>query len=412
VNTTNGEPTPDRANRIRGWIRTLCDLPERCAGTASERQAAEQVSMWMHELGVRNVAVRPFAALPRAGFMLALHTAVGAVGCLWGGWPGSALAILAAWSFREELRQHQPFLSSLLPCSDSANVIGRVGPEAPARRVVLSAHIDAAQAGWIFAADAANFFARLSQTLRRRAGAPAGPHAMNEALLFAAVLIALGSWLGAHGVLFGLGRVAVTIGLLVACAAGLQWAASPATPGANDNASAVAAMLVCAEQVLPTLPDDVELVLLGTGAEEVGCRGMHAFLEDHLDWPLEGTYFVNFECVGGGALHFIRTEGVLGKVTYPPMLIELARRVAASGTFGAVTATDLLAGTDGHVPAERGYPALSLISLEPNGVPRNYHRLDDTVEGIDAATVLRAADFGAAVCTAALRGQAGPISTA
>ena len=73
-------------------------------------------------------------------------------------------------------------------------------------------------------------------------------------------------------------------------------------------------------------------------------------------------------------------------------------------------ATSLLAATDGHVPAQRGYPTLSLISLEPNGVPRNYHRPDDTVEGIDCATVVRAADFAAAVATAALRGDAGPIA--
>jgi Iap family predicted aminopeptidase len=86
--------------------------------------------------------------------------------------------------------------------------------------------------------------------------------------------------------------------------------------------------------------------------------------------------------------------------------------VAAGGAFGEVTPTDLLAGTDGHVPAQYGYPALSLISLEANGVPRNYHRLADTVEGMDTATVLRAADFAAAVALAALRGEAGPIRPA
>jgi hypothetical protein len=137
---------------------------------------------------------------------------------------------------------------------------------------------------------------------------------------------------------------------------------------------------------------------------------MHAFVERHRDWPSDSTYFVNFECVGGGSLHYIHSEGMLGKVNYPPMLIELARRVAAAGRFGEVTPTDLLAGTDGHVPAERRYPSLSLISLEADGVPRHYHRLDDTVEGIDLATVVRAADFGAAVAVAAARGAAGPVS--
>jgi Zn-dependent M28 family amino/carboxypeptidase len=169
-------------------------------------------------------------------------------------------------------------------------------------------------------------------------------------------------------------------------------------------------MLTCAEKLLGQLPEDVELQLVGTGAEEVGCRGMRGFVDRHSDWSPESTYFVNFECVGGGLLHFIRSEGVLEKVQFPPMLLELARRVAASGAFGEVTPTDLLASTDGHVPAEQGYPSLSLISLDPNGVPRNYHRIEDTVDGIDTAMVVRAADFGAAVTMAALRTEAGPIA--
>ena len=174
--------------------------------------------------------------------------------------------------------------------------------------------------------------------------------------------------------------------------------------------SAVAAMLTCAEQLLAQLPDDVELWIVGTGAEEVGCRGMHAFVSAHAQWPIDATYFVNFECVGGGSLHWVRSEGTLAKSGFPPTLVELARRVAASGVFGELTPVDLLAGTDGHVPADRGFPSLSLISLEPGGVPRHYHRLEDVPEGVDLPTLIRAADFGAAVARAALRGEAGPIA--
>jgi hypothetical protein len=100
---------------------------------------------------------------------------------------------------------------------------------------------------------------------------------------------------------------------------------------------------------------------------------------------------------------------LLYKQSFPPMMIDLARRVAAGGSFGTVTPTDLMANTDGHVPAHHDYPSLSMISLEANGVPRNYHRLEDTVDGIDMATVVRAADFAAAVASAALSDAGGPI---
>jgi len=399
----------DRESRAREWIRLLTELPERFAGGSGERQAAERVGAWMRDLGIGSVTVEPAPGAPRAGLGLALHTGVAALGCWWGGMAGALLAVLGALSFVREVRHRRPSLSRFFRPTDSANVIGRYGADSPAQRVVLSAHIDTTQAGWIFSRDLANLFARTSLTMRRRNGHPPGPHAVPEALLIGAAVLMVALWFGAHGALLGLLRLFLGFALLVACVLGLQWAASPATPGANDNASAVAAMLICAERLMAALPGNVQLWLIGTGAEEVGSGGMHAFVDRHRDWPPEHTYYVNFECVGGGTLHYIASEGILGKVSYPPALLELARRLAAGDGFGAVTSTHLLAGTDGHVPAERGYPSLSLISLEASGVPRNYHRRDDTVDGIDLAMVVRAADFGAAVAFAALRGDAGPI---
>lgn len=406
-NTTTQEAMPDREARGREWIRSLSSIPTRFAGTHAEHETAERIGEWMRTLGVSDVTLTPLAAHPRTGLSLCVHTALGALGVWWGGLAGTLLAIAAVWSFRREVRWGRLLLSKLLPGTTSVNVVGRAGAAAPARRVVLSAHIDTAQAGLIFRRELADLFARF-QT--RSGGEPPGPLAVPEALLIGGAVIAVGAWLGAHGALFGLARLLDALGLLIAAVLGLQWATSPATPGANDNASAVAAMLTCAETLLADLPADVELWIAGVGAEEVGCNGMHALVEAHRDWPLEHTYFVNFECVGGGTLHFIRSEGMLRKVSYPPALVEIGRRVADSDAFGTITGTDLLAATDGHVPADLGYPTLSLISLEANGVPRNYHRVGDTVDGIDMSTVVRAADFGAAVAQAALRGAAGPIA--
>ncbi len=399
----------DRQQRAREWIRVLSEIPERFAGTAGERSAAEQTAKWMREIGARDASIVPTPGAPKAGFVLALHAGLAVLGCLWGGLPGVVLTALALWSFRREYRQRRPLLTMPLPSPESVNVVGRIGAEAPARRVILTAHIDAAQAGWIFARETAERFAKIARRMRRNGGPPTGPLALPEALLVGAALVAAAAWLGAGGFLLDLAVAAVVLGLLGVTASSLQWAMARATPGANDNASAVAAMLTCAEKLLPGLPDDVELQLVGTGAEEVGCCGMHGFVEQR-DWPPEGTYFVNFECVGGGLLHYICSEGVLQKVHFPPMLLELARRVAAGGAFGEVTPTHLLASTDGHVPAALGYASLSLISLDPEGVPLNYHRTEDTVDGIDTATVVRAADFGAAVVMAALRDEAGPIA--
>lgn len=409
----NGQnSSSERETRAREWIRVLSEMPARFAGTGGERAAAEHIGEWMRSLGARDVSLVSTPGGPRAGLVVGMHTGLGALACYWGGFFGFLLAALAAWSFRSEYRRRRPLLSRLLSAADSVNVVGRIGNPTPARRVVISAHIDTAQAGWLFRREWADLFAGFANAMRDPDQPPPGPLVFPEALLLAAALIALGSWLGAYGFLFGTAKLAVVLSLLFNCAMTLQWAQSPPTPGANDNASAVAAMLTCGERLARNLPDDVELWLVGTGAEEVGCVGIEGFVDGHRAWPQDQTYFVNFECVGGGALHYIRSEGLLYKQSFPPIMVDLARRVAASGAFGTVTPTDLLANTDGHVPAQHDYPSLSMISLEANGVPRNYHRIEDTVEAIDMTTVVRSADFAAEVAAAALRGEGGPIRVA
>lgn len=391
--------------RAYDWIAAMTTAADRFAGTSAERRVAEQVGEWMRGLGLREVGFEPVASAPRSGFVLALHAGISLLGLWWGHFPGALLTVVSLWSFRSHLRRRVQRLSRLLPAPESVNVVGRAGATAPRRRVVLSAHIDSAQAGLLFSKAVADLFAGLAG---RRAGdrPPLGPLALPEGFLIAGALVGVAGWLGAHGLLFGLVKLITVGGLLLTAALTLQWALSPPTPGANDNASAVAAMLTCAERLQPQLPDDVELWVVGTGAEEVGCCGMHAFVARHRDWPQDATFFVNFECVGGGRLHYIRSEGVLEKGYFPPQLNEIARTLTADGSWGDVAPTDLLAATDGHVPAGAGYPAVSLISLEANGVPRNYHRVEDTVEALDMAMVVRAADFGAAIALAALRQDA------
>jgi hypothetical protein len=402
------EKSLDRQLRAFHWVRVLAELP-RLAGTPAEAAAAERIEAWLRELGVEDVTRVPVESRPPVARSLALHLALAALGCWTGGGLGVLLTGAAALSFHREFARRGRVLSRVLPAPGSLNVVARAGARAPAQRVVLSAHMDCAQAGWIFSERLTRLFARGSSRGARDGAPPAGPHALPRLLVFAAAVLALAGWLGAGGFLLGAASALLSLALLAGVVLCVQWALAPPSPGANDNASAVAAMLTCAEQLLAQLPERTELWVVATGAEEVGCCGMHAFCDEHVDWPREATFFVNFECVGGGELHFVRSEGTLGKTVYPPLLLELARRIGQSGVFGEIAPVDLLAGTDGHVPARAGFPTLSLISLE-DGVPRHYHRPSDLPEAVDTGTLIRAADFGAAVAYAALRGEAGPIA--
>jgi hypothetical protein len=393
----------ERKQRAFEWIRALAAMPHRISGTLYERQAAEMVSDWLHQLGTKDVQIVPVRGGPRPGLVLALHAAVGLLGVLWGGFVGILLAGLSAWSFFSEFGRRRPVLSKLLRSPDSVDAIGRHGPPQAKNRVVLSAHIDTTEAGLVFAPALANLFAGWNhRTSSDTNQVPLPPLALPYFLLLAGLLVVTAEWLGAHGALFSLIRLATILGLGTATGLGLQWVLARPTPGANDNASAVAAMLLAADELIKDLPPDTELIAVGTGAEECGCGGMWELLEGHPHWDRTRTLFVNFECVGGGELHYVVSEGLLGRTYYPPDLLAVAGRLAASGRFGPVTPVHLLAGTDGNVPARLGYPTLSIIALEENGVPRNYHQVTDTPDRIDMDTVVRAADFGVAAARFAL----------
>jgi acetylornithine deacetylase/succinyl-diaminopimelate desuccinylase-like protein len=160
--TDTDQNASGREQRVRDWIRALTELPDRFAGTPIERAAAERIGGWMRALNARDVTLEPAPSAPRAGFVLALHTGLALLGVWIGGFAGVVLTGVVAWSFRSDLRHRRPRLARLLPVSESVNVCGRIGATAPTRRVVLSAHIDTAQAGVLFAPSLADRFATLA----------------------------------------------------------------------------------------------------------------------------------------------------------------------------------------------------------------------------------------------------------
>jgi hypothetical protein len=396
------EKSLERQIRAFHQVRLLAELSDRRAGSADEREAAQRVSAWMHEIGFEEVALSPVAGAPAPGLRLALSFGLGALGCLLGGVTGLAVAGAALWSFRREERRHRRGLSRLLPAPDSLNVVARAGAERPRRRVVLSASLDAPRMGRIFTSDLAR---RLSPRLRP----DATPLAGCERALQLSVVAALAGVLGASGgVLVGV-QTALAVALVLAAGAAFQWATAPAGPGAND-ASGVAAMLACAEQLLAQLRDDAELWLVGAGAGHSGARGLASFLDAHADWRAERTLLVHFDRLGGGALHYLDSEGALERTPYPPSLRELARRLAEGGGFADVTPFDFVGETDGGEIARRGLHGLCLVALEEDGAPREDHGALDVPDRVDMEGVIRAADFAAAVVVSHWRGESDPLA--
>jgi len=403
------EKSLERQVRAFHWVRLLAELPGRLAGSREEREAAERVEAWLREIGIEEVGAQPLRSRPRPAGVTALHLGLGVVACLLGGALGVAIALVTGYSFSRQLRERDSLFARWLAGPRSLNVVGRIGPDSPRQRVVLCAALDARQPGWIHSEWLAGWNARrvAPSSAPRRFRSPL---AVAEGLLWSAVAALAARWLGASGFLLSAAAMAIAIALAAGSVLSLRNARAVRAPGANDNASGVSAMLTASEQLLACLPEGVELWVVASGAGGAGCSGMRAFLDAHRDWSPEQTLFIHFKCVGGGVLHYIRREGSLGDTAYPPPLVELARRVSASGLFGALTPVDWPEDTDGGAAVRAGFPALSLIALEADGLPRNPSLASDLPASLDMATLICAADFGAAVARAALRGEAGPIA--
>ncbi len=403
------EKSLERQMRAFHWVRLLAELPDRLAGSSEEREAAGRVEAWLREIGIEEVSSQPVRGRPNPLWVAGLHLGLGAIGCALGGVLGVVVAGVSAYSFSRELRARESLFSRWLPAADSLNVIGRAGSSSPSQRVVLCAQLGARQPGWIFSEFLAGWNARrVDPTPASRAAR--SPAAVAEVLLWSAAAALFSRWLGASGFLLSVATMSIGIALAAGAVASLRQARAVRAPGANDNASGVAAMLTATEQLLALLPRGVELWVVGSGAGGAGCSGMRAFVDAHRDWSPDHTLFIDFKCVGGGALHYIRREGPLGDTVYFSQLVELARRVSSSGLFGELTPVDWPEDSDGGVAVRSGFQALSLLSLEADGLPRNQRPASDLPASLDMATVIRAADFGAAVARAALRGEAGPIA--
>jgi hypothetical protein len=403
------QKTLERQIRAFHWVRLLAEIDGgRVAGGDGEREAAQRVESWMREIGFDEVATEAVTSRPRPGAVLALHCGVGALGCLVGGIAGLLLAGLAVASLRREHARGRAQLSRLLPAPDATVVSARAGPSRARQRLVLVAALDAPQAGRLFEWPASRRL--LGRSGEAPVAAPAGLAGWLWRGLLAATCACAASALGASGALVQGALAALALLLSAAAAAGIEWARAKPSPGANADASGVAAMLTCGEQLLAQLRGDAELWLLAAGGHEPGACGVRAFLESRGEDFARDALFIHFDRVGGSALCRVRAEVGLTRLVHPPRLAELARRVAESGAFGEVRAVDWVGATSAAPVVARDLDALVLASLDEDGRARGDHRLADLPEALDTAGIVRAADFAAAVAMAALRGESDPLA--
>lgn len=395
------------------WVRLLSEEvgPRRPTGPA-ERRAAELVADRLARSGL-TVEQRPFSGY--ATFALPYGAALGValLGVAFARrrpWLASALAAAGATlTAAEDGMVHRP-LTRLLARRPSRNVVATIEPSGePERTVCLLCHLDSSRSGLIFhrrflpllqpwiALHSASFAITVAGPLLRRAR-------LGRKVLAAAYAILIAN-----------------LGLLAE-----RELRGVDVPGANDNASGVAAVGTLAAELNGRPLSSTRVVCLFTGCEEALVLGAQAFLKDlgpasqplpnDLGSPqsrergaqeLRSWVFLNFDGVAAPAtLRYLRREGAARKWPADAHLVRIASEIAQRHPELGLEGTDHNAGLtyDSTPVMAHGGRAIT-FSTQDRIIP-NYHSPTDRVENTDPSALERAIEVGRLMLAAIDRGEA------
>jgi hypothetical protein len=377
-------------------IRELCSFEGRLAGTDAERRAANRLAERLRAQG-RRVEVEPTYVHPQLGLLYALHCALGFAGSLVAvAAPavGFALVLLAATSMYLDMNARFYLLRRLLFRRASQNVVARGNrADAPAR-LLITAHLDAARTGAAFSPRRMRLLGRVSSALPF-VFSPTRALFWSLAVLVPIVGVRMA---GVDSEVISLLQVPPTLVLLVGIFAFVDIELSDVVPGANDNASGVAAAISLADELKAEAPENLDVWVVLTGGEECFMQGMRSFVRSHrkllADRP---SYFVNLDSVGGGRVRYTSSEGLAVSFDMGKRMNELCEAIANAGEAKNGSRPKPLAWglASDAVPIRLARHEATTITTLPEGsiVAANYHLAADKPDAVDSRAVDQAHDF-------------------
>jgi len=380
---------PDR-DRLRAHLEQL-ERIHRPSASEGERVAAEWLVARLADAGAE-ARIEEERANGTFWWPVGIGAALGALGgfaALRGRRAlGFALGAAGAAAIADDFPPHGRRLRSLLPKRTTHNVVCEIGPEDAERTVVVIAHHDAAHSGLVYhpalplIADRLGLIERAETSPMLMAPVIGGP------LMSAAGALTGNRLLAGLGVLFGAGSAAAMA----------EIGSREVVPGANDNGTAVVALIALAERLANASVEGLRVILLSTGSEESFSEGMKAFGERHFPHlRRESTFFLCLESIGSPHLNVLRGEGFLKMWEYPAQALALIDGLAEELGIWLYPNLRLHNGTDGLEPLAAGYPTVALCSCTDLKQPANYHWPSDVSANVDFGSVADAIRLSEAV---------------
>jgi hypothetical protein len=382
--TSRAESASAPAERLlRETIETLAVI-ERPPNSEGERLAAEWIAARLGELGCNarieeersfSSYAKPMAAMSALGVAAGIAAAKGRRALAFG--LGAATAAAVADDAANIKRVFRRLTMRRKP---TWNVVAEAGDHSAARTMVLLAHHDAAQTGFIFSQSPQRFIYERNPELIERTdtGAP-----LWWPVIGGPAIGALGGLLGSRRI--GLVGAAISAGSVISFA---DIARGRSVPGANDNLSGVAVLVAFAEALRERPIEGLRVMLVSCGSEEVLQGGIHGFADRHFpSLPPESTWFLNHDSVGSPQLALLEGEGPVTMEDYEEGFRDLVGGIARDAGIPLRRGLRPRLSTDAVIPHRAGYRIANLCSVNAWKSVSNYHWPTDVPENVEYETV-------------------------
>ena len=153
-------------------------------------------------------------------------------------------------------------------------------------------------------------------------------------------------------------------------------------PGANDNASGTAMLLMLADYYSHQPQLDYDLVFLSVSGEEANLRGSTYFAEHPLVDLDKIRYLINLDMIGDDCPDLYCEVGEEGERGF--MLFEALNKKL--GGFKSLARSPLASNSDHWPFAQKGVPCIFLMNENGSAYPY-YHTYHDTLETMSMASV-------------------------
>jgi Peptidase family M28 len=366
-------------------IERLTSSGPRWPGLDGDKPATDHISEQLRQMG-REARVEEIRVRPAYHVTLALLAAIAIAGNVLSSTSspplGVALLLIASAAMYGDLTSRFSPFRLLTARRQTRNVTSPGGKPDAKHRVIITAHHDAGYGGLLYA--------RPRRGRRRRPSFLARLAGPLDILFWATIASLVAAVVrlvtDTDATALTIVQFALTVVLAAYVALLIDSALAGVVPGASSNASGVAALLDVARRLEGMPPLHLDVWAVFPAAKEGFGLGMRRWMKEHADdIDPRYTYFINIDSVGNGDVHHVTGEGFGLMYRHDRRLVRLCESIGSSPYVWRL-------GTDGVIPLMRGYPTITLCSLERGRIP-HFHAKSDTPANVHPEAVDQAVDF-------------------